>query len=193
MQNLYTIYYRISFHKLAVLLLFCHFMTSCKNENNTSENTLKYFNLTSFIQQESARLTKENREVTKTVFLNGKEEQKKLMVNDWEKELNAFLDADINKKSFLGKYTVEPRRDDTRSVTHYSAQKENLRTRTLDIAFGNDGAPVKISAVLYTSNILYSSHQQLTYERDRGYWISGNQTIRFLEPDTFSVAVIFQP
>lgn len=191
MRNLYTQFYRTRFSYLILATFLC--LASCQADSDKKENKEQYFDVASFFQQEASRLATENPEVSKTVFLNGKEEQKKLSVNDWQSELNAFLDADINKKSFLGKYIPEQRKEGTQTLLHYSAVDENLRIRALDVAFDNDSIPVKIHAVLFTSNILYSSHQQLTYERDKGYWISGKQTIRFLEPDTFSIAAIFHP
>lgn len=155
---------------------------------------LQYFDLSGFIKKEAERLAKTNAEVSKTAFLNGKEEMKKMAISDWEKELNSFVEADINRKSFLGKYAADSIvREGQLSVMRYSAQKENLRTRELSVIYDKDRNPVKIIAVLYTGNILYTSHQQLSYEPDKGFWISGKQTIRFLEPDSFSVTAIFQP
>ena len=147
----------------------------------------------SFMEKEAERLKKDSTEVTKTVFLNGKNETHEMTVSDWKSELSVFTEADISKKSFLGKYNEEVLKEDTQTKTHYAAKEDNLRTRELNVTFGNDGTPVKIEAVLYTTNVLYSSHQNLTYERDRGFWISGKQTIRFFSPDTFSVTSIFQP
>lgn len=195
MQNLYTTLFRNRLLKASAYLFFACLISSCKKEkSDLPDERLQYFDISVFIKEEAERLVKQKAEVSKTVFLNGKEEKKILPVESWESELSAFLDADINKKSFRGKYKVEPRNEDSGSVTQYSAQEENLRTRKLSVTFANDGTPVKIDAVLYTSNVLYSSHQQLTYERDKGYWISGKQAIRFLEPDTFAVAAtIFHP
>ena len=154
---------------------------------------LHYFDLSGFIKKEAERLTKANTEISKTAFLNGEEEKKKIVISDWEKELNSFIEADINKKSFLGKYTADSTVEADKWSVKYSAQKENLRTRELTIVYDKDRNPVKINAVLYTGNILYTSHQQLSYEPEKGFWISGKQTIRFLEPDTFSISTIFQP
>ncbi|MDZ4844747.1 MAG: hypothetical protein SH857_04270 [Chitinophagales bacterium] len=154
----------------------------------------QYFDLSGFIKKEAERLAKANAEISKTVFLNGKEEKKKMAISDWGKELNSFVEADINKKSFLGKYAADSIvREGQLGMMRYSAQKENLRTRELSVIYDKDRNPVKINAVLYTGNILYTSHQQLSYEPEKGFWISGKQTIRFLEPDTFSISTIFLP
>ncbi len=154
---------------------------------------LHYFDLSGFIKKEAERLTKANTEISKTVFLNGKEEKRKMSIRDWGKELNSFVEADINKKSFLEKYAVDSMVEAGKLNVKYSAQKENLRTRELNVIYDKDRNTVKINAVLYTGNILYTSHQQLSYEPQKGFWISGKQTIRFLEPDTFSISAIFQP
>lgn len=173
------------------LLFGLFFLFSCKEEL-PPEGSQDYFDLGDFIQKEAARLKKDSAEITKTVFLNGDLETRTMTVNDWNSELNAFAEADISKRSYLGKYAEETAKEDTRVITQYTATDDDLRTRVLDVTYGNDGAPVKIHAILYTTNVLYSTHQQLTYERDKGFWISGKQTIRFLEPDTFSVAATFE-
>ena len=179
-----------------IIALCCCFISalcfSCNQNAANADVKPQYFDLNGFLKNEAERLSAGNQPVKKRVFLNGKSEEKQMIITDWGKELSALLDADINKKSFFGKYAEETRNEGMRETT-YSAKEDKLRIRKLDITYANDGTPVKVNAVLRAENILYASHQQLTYEKGAGYWISGKQTIRFLEPDTFSVSIIFQP
>src|SRR6185503_3314281 len=84
-----------------LLLLF-----SCKKEQLTKEK-LQYFDLSGFIDEQAKNLSAQKWQVEKNVFLNGKDEKKIIAISNWENELNAFKEADINKKSFLGKYKTD--------------------------------------------------------------------------------------
>ena len=163
---------------------------SC-NEKELSKSKLQYFDLARFVSDEAKKLTAQKLQVEKTVFLNGKEEKKRVMIDNWTNELNAFKDADINKKSFLSKFMVDSIRNDDNLLIRYTALDKKFRTRELSIQYDADKNPKKITATVLTSNVLYSSNQQLIYETGKGYWISGKQAIRFLESDSFYVNVRF--
>lgn len=164
--------------------------SSCKNEE-LGKSKLQYFDLSGFITEESKMLSAKNPQVEKLVFLNGKTEQKLDTIGNWENELSAFREADINKRSFFGKYQSDSTIEGETISVKYSAMDEKFRTKELKIQYDSTRSPVKISAAVATSNVLYSSHQELVYEFGKGYSISGKQVIRFLEPDSFYVEVRF--
>jgi len=174
-----------------LFFLFLPILSSCRNYENPDNNRLTYFNLSDFIENESKRLSAQKSGIDKTVFLNGKEEKKFITVSDWNSELNAFKEADINKKSLLGKYKVDSIREGNELLVKYSTLQENFRTKELAIQYDLNKKPVRITATVATNNTLYSSRQQLIYEPEHGYWISGSQKIRFLEPDSFYVEAKF--
>lgn len=167
------------------------FLHACSSRAVQPKDKFQYFDLAGFINTEAARLSALQPNIDKAVFLNGKEERGTVTITDWKNELNAFRDADINKKSFLGRYAVDSLTEDGGLVIKYAALDEKFRTRELKVRFDSNNKPVKIMASVAVSNVLYSSHQHLTYEPGRGYWISGRQAVRFLEPDSFSVSARF--
>ncbi|HXH17862.1 MAG TPA: hypothetical protein VNJ07_02175 [Chitinophagales bacterium] len=146
-----------------------------------------------FIDMEVKRLSVQKPMVQKMVFLNGKKEIKITGISNWENELSAFKEADINKKSFLGKYKVDSTFIGGNLLLRYSATEEKFRIRELTVQYDSEKKPAKITAVMAASNVLYSSHQQLGYEAGKGYWISGKQIIRFLEQDSFAIDALFSP
>lgn len=163
---------------------------SCNEEPGIAAEKLQYFDVTGFINNEVENLSAENPAVEKTVFLNGKREIKNAPIPDWESELSAFKDADINKKSFLGKYAVDSAITGNSLFMKYRALDKNLRTKEIAVEYEGK-SPVKVTAMMATDNALYSSKQELSYEVGKGYWISGKQTVRFLEADSFYVEVKF--
>ena len=163
---------------------------SCRNSTNPVKNEVTYFNLTDYIENESKRLSAQSR-VNKTVFLNGREESKFMPVSSWDNELSAFKDADISKKSMLGKYEVDSIEQGNALLIKYSTIQEKFRTKELTVLYDENNRPVRINAIVATNNALYSSRQNLLYEPEYGYSISGSQNIRFLEPDSFSIKARF--
>lgn len=176
---------------LLLCLTFLVHYSSCTKDVDIGKGKLQYFDLSGFIAEESKTLSAKNPQVQKMVFLNGKTEQKHDTIGNWENELSAFKEADINKRSFLGKYQVDSTFNGDRRLVTYAAMEEKFRTRELAIQYDSGNKPVKISAAIATSNVLYSSHQEMVYEPGKGFSISGKQVIRFIEPDSFYVEARF--
>lgn len=178
------------FKSIAYLFILLVWLVSCQKEE-LRKDRLQYFDLTGFIDKEAKNLSAQNPQVEKMVFLNGKTEQKRDTIGNWENELNAFKDVDINKRSFFGKYDADSFAEGEALSVKYAALDEKFRMRKIAVQYDSNSKPVKISATASTSNVLYSSHQQLVYEPGKGYSISGKQVIRFLEPDSFYVEARF--
>lgn len=152
-----------------------------------------YFSLKEYFAQEAERLKNEAPEIRKTVLLNNQTETKKLRVDDWNNELLTFIDADINKSAFSGKYEADTllNKNKLQRIT-YKAKDAKLKTRFIDIYFDIEtGVANTIEVVLETRNTLYHSTQNLRYERNKSYSIWGTQEIRFLKEDMFKVSVEF--
>ncbi len=141
-----------------------------------------YFDLEGFMQGEIARLDSIAPVVRKTILLNGEEEIKELNEIDFERELNIFLESDINRPAWVGKYTSDTLYSDssTYQVT-YQSLDSTLQTRQLTIVFGQEAAVREVRIQQHTNTILSEGDQYLTYLVDRYYEISTDQSIRTTE------------
>jgi hypothetical protein len=152
-----------------------------------------YFSLKKYFNQEAERLKEEAPEISKTVLLNNSTETKKLKVEDWNNELLTFTEADINKPAFAGKYDGDTLFNENQlQRISYKARDAKLKTRLINIYFDtatNEADIVEV--VLETRNTLYHSTQNLRYEKNKSYSVSGTQEIRFLKKDIFKVSVKF--
>lgn len=162
---------------------------------NTEQETAVsyYFSLKEYFAQEAERLKIEAPEISKTVLLNNETETKKLKVEDWNNELLTFVEADINKSAFVGKYQADTllNENQLQRIT-YKAKDAKLKTRLIDIYFDTATSEANIvEVVLETRNTLYHSTQNLRYEKNKSYSVSGTQEIRFLKEDIFKVSVEF--
>ena len=174
----------------ATILAFFLFSISGCNllDNKAADVKGQHFNMSQFINAQCTLLSKQHMRLEKKVFLNGNSESQTLKVENWQKELSAFSQADIDKPAFYGKYEIDSTfRNQNLSFISYRALADKLKIRELDIAFDSLGNPVNINVKTKSRNVLYASSQVLTFETQNGYIVSGIQSIQFLRPDTFKV------
>ena len=178
---------------VTIALLLSLFPVSCSRNVENDADDDHYFDLEEYFDKEIDYLNAENPTVKKGVLLNDEKEHLDLKIDNWKKELRAFANSDINKPALVGKYDA----DTTMINGHlskivYIAKEEGLTTRRLEIQYDPNGTYADVIAIeLSTSNILYNSKQELIYRHHKGYEISGQQSVRFLDTDLFSVEATF--
>ncbi len=75
---------------------------------NPALRQTSYFNLTSFLRELSAQLSRRQPAVEKQVILlDGQQETTRVAKPDWTKELQIFQQADIDKPALRGQYLVD--------------------------------------------------------------------------------------
>jgi len=141
------------------------------------------FDLSGYFKKEAARLQKSNRVVVKTVFHNGVTETKTVHINNWEQELNLFIDADINKPTWRSNYNVT----DEDGVLRYTAKDSSVKVGEILIKRNKQ----KISWILIFTktpkNYLYTTIQKLVYYPDSLYYISTRQDVKFMGRNYYRV------
>jgi len=115
--NKITIYLIASF----VLLLA---INSCKSDSHSATDTNKFFDIKGYFKADSARLSKLNPLVDKTVVHNGITETQKVHVPNWGTELSLFSESDINKPAWKASYNVQT----TDDFLIYKAKDPSLKT-----------------------------------------------------------------
>lgn len=146
-----------------------------------------YFDLKSYFTAEASKLQQQNPLISKTVVLNGSQEEKKLQIADWSKELSIFIDADINKPAWKGEFihTV------TDSLESYTTKNEKIPVRKVELRkLGNTIG--EISVILHTDNSLYDSADTLIYKPGKFYQISKSQKIRLMDQKNYLIRGVLQ-
>lgn len=165
-----------------ILFLF----SSCSEDKNTKSVDLVYFDLKSYFSNEASRLTSMQQTVRKEVSKNGEKERKVILINDWKKEFDLFIESDINKPSWTSSYKVETNGD----TILYQALTPDLRTRVIQII--KEGNNIKSISINNKSlNKLYKSYESLFYYPDSIYIIEKEQQVRFLNENKYRVISIF--
>lgn len=165
-----------------LVLLIIVTLASCSENRKTTQEKPLYFDLVSFFEAESARLSHERPMVMKTVSLDGNKEHKKLVIKNWIREFNAFSDADINKASWRGSFKIEQ----TDSSKIYSSNNEKIAVKRLEVSEKNG----KVSAIyikIRNDNDLYHSNDDLVYIPNRFYGIKKVQNVRLMGRRNFEV------
>jgi len=160
-------------------------IASCKRDSNA--DTGKFFDIKGYFKADSARLTKENPQITKTVTHNKIPETQKVHISNWGTELSLFIESDINKPAWRNSYDVST----AENIISYTAKDSTLKTQRIVIKMENN--KVKwITIFNQTKNILYRNSEKLTYIPDSIYVISKKQSIRVLGTDTYRISGLFK-
>ena len=166
------------------LFFFCLviFYSSCTLKEQDKTSAQLYFDLDSYFKTEAQRLSKANPQIDKTVMVNGQLEEKNVKINNWEKEFESFIAADINKASWRGSFKVQ--KDNLTTI--YLTQNEKIPVKIVEITYLKDKI-YGIKIFITTTNRLYTSKDSLVYYPDSLYQIKKLQDIKLMDPKTYQV------
>jgi len=175
---------------LAGMLFTISDLSSCKPDIKETGAALKYFDLKGYFERDSARLTKLNKPVFKTVVHNGVSQSKKVRITNWGLELSMFKLSDINKPAWRDSYSVVADSD----LLIYRAKYPDLVTR--EIIIKQVKGKVKYIVIYnysrYDKNYyLYMSHEKLSYFPDSLYLIDEMKAVRIIGINRYQVKGVF--
>lgn len=163
-------------------------IVSCSNPEQGGQNAGgTYFDLKGYFGKQAKALAQRNPTINKSVIVNGAAEQKQLKIEDWEKELSSFIDADINKKAWQGEFKSVEAND----VQTYTSNNEKVPVRKLQV-FKSNGEVTGITIMIENSNYLYRSRDTLIYYPDSLYQIRKSQQIKLMEPKNYRITGTFK-
>lgn len=160
---------------------------ACNVKEEKKVEDKMYFDLDGYFKKEATRLTKTNPTVFKTVVVNGKTEEKNLKLQNWKQEFSSFIDADINKASWRGSFTVSK----TDSLITYISENKKIPISKVEVRFLHQSiASVKI--FINNKNYLYTSSDSLIYYPDSLYRIKKTQNIKLIDAKNYQVTGKFK-
>jgi hypothetical protein len=177
---------------LFALFSFCFIACQSPSEDTTIKN---YFDVKGFMSQQISALNIRKPLVNKQMNVNGEQEQKSTTEIDWAKELDLFIQSDLNKPAFQSSYeTTQP---DAYTFVYKLKSSEKLPVKSLTIRIDEKyKQPAHIEAVISEHNTLYHSEKRLTLHckmRVEGVWlvdnyqIAGSQHLSLTDKKTFAV------
>jgi hypothetical protein len=157
-------------------------LPSCKPDIKQSGAVQKYFDISGFFKADTAKLSKLNSPVNKTVTHNGVTENKTVHITNWGQELNLFIQSDINRPAWKNSYKIQI----TDSLIVYQAKDPDLRTTR--IAIKKEGDKVKWILIFnHTKNLLYETREKLSYFPDSAYLIEKWQKVRLMGRNNYRI------
>lgn len=171
----------MKYHLLAIMAISIFF--GCSNAaKEDQKNELGYFDLKSYFHKEAGRLKKNNPFVEKTVLINADAETKKVQIPDWATELAMFANADINRASWKGLFSIQKNEDEEVYIS--SSDKVPVKKVTVNKHLNQVSS---IQIIVTNVNSLYSSTDTLSYFPDSLYLINKTQNIRLLPGKHYQV------
>jgi len=169
-------------------LLFISLLLVGCTESETQNSTKTYFDLAGLVNQQIIELNKNQPLTHKNLTIEEKKEVLNTNKIDWQKELELFLQADINKQSYQLSYNKE----ETPQMAIYTLKEgENLAVKSLKIIFEEDKSAKNIEALIQTENYLYQSEKHLLMTFDKNhlthYQIEGWQELFIGKKKNFKV------
>ncbi|GLU54157.1 hypothetical protein [Dyadobacter frigoris] len=160
---------------------------------------MTYYDLKEFIESQVPILNNEKPEVIKTMSVSGKNETRTSGDVDWKKELELFIQADINKPAYSKSYSIS--KPDSLTVLYTLKPGESLPVRYLKIEMDKtSGTPLMIKALLRSENKLYQSEKNIEMHGSvqdsqwhlNSYTIKGYQKLATMDKKSFDVIVRVQ-
>lgn len=164
-------------------------LLSCSSSNNAGD-TETYLNIPAYFKNQSDSLSKRQAQVTKRLETNGHNETGTREPESWTDELEVFASVDLNKSSFIGKYSIQQIENVTGKQTTYLALDSGLLIRRVSF-LENQGRIAWIEAEKNEKSLILDSSLKWRYVADSGYSVSGNRSILGFSDMDFSVSAIF--
>ena len=172
--------------KVFGLLIFCALLSACDSEIKEGK-TKRYFDLKGLIESQIKTLNTQKPFVQKTIVMSDKSESQLVKTVDWAKELELFIQTDLNKPAFIQSYQVD---SSSVSVKYTLKDTEKLPVKYLVISrVGENG--ILIEALVGNENYLYQTERHLTLSLKNNkvsdYQVEGFQKIVFGDKKTFKI------
>jgi hypothetical protein len=174
----------MNFSKILLLLL----LISAGCSSDSSVESQFYYDVKGLITKQIQLLSAQEKPLNKTVTVNAEVANTVLKDIQWNKELELFNQADINKSAYQKSYWA-----DTTSLTQVYVLKdtEDLPVKTLRVVLDGQRRPSRVEATISNKNYLYESEKHLLMNLANGqltsYEIEGFQQIVFGKRERFRV------
>ncbi len=182
---------------LSVLFALAFILSSCQNPTDTVQ-TKTYFDLKGFIEQQIIELNKRKPLVNKKMTMDNNKDSKETTQIDWAKELELFIQGDLNKQAYQLSYTISHPTPNTHLYSLKSEEK--LPVKSLKVVINETSKqPSLVEILLEEKNKLYHSQKRLLLTctmRPEGVWllktyeISGFQQLTLTDKKIFNINAI---
>ena len=107
---------------------------------------------------------------------------------DWEEELNAFKEADINRPAWRGEFKVDSISLERVYIITYKTENAEIPVKNVVVTIDKETRQcLQVTVDKQTKNFLYSSDQSLFFTTGEGYMMKGKLSVNFLFDSEYSI------
>jgi len=185
-------FFKLSAHIFPIIIIL--FLSGCDQPQEKAKEKKIYYDLKGFIETQIEFLSEQKPIVDKVMSVSGKNESRSTREVDWKKELELFIQADINKPAYSKSYAVS--KPDSLTSVYTLKTEENISVKSVRIQLDkNTGNPVLIQARLRSENKLYQSEKnvELHCKSESNQWhltsysIKGYQKLATMDRKNFDI------
>jgi hypothetical protein len=174
--------------------LICIFTTACESDVEQNDEIKTYFDLKGFVENQIVELNDKKPMVTKIAGLGKQRVTNKVNDIDWKKELELFVQADLNKPSYRQSYTIE--RKDSSTFEYHLKPNVELPVHYLKIMTDTSvHQPIYVKALFESENKIYKSEKSIELTRTQrnnvwelsSYEVHGYQKLIFMDRKDFDI------
>jgi hypothetical protein len=165
--------------------------------NSEATQTKNYYDLKGFLETQIKLLNAQKPKVLKQTAVSATQDNQTVSNLDWAKELELFMQADLNKASYQLSYDTRILADST--YEYQLKATEKLPVKYLKIKLNTAKQVARAEALILQENKLYNSekHLLLTCGTSKNnvwqlktYEVEGFQKLAFNDKKTFSVRAV---
>ena len=173
------------------------FLSGCQNQGQQAAIP-SYYPVATTVKELITKATASKYQLLKLAVLDGKREEGVLDTVKWDKELEPFLAADINKPSWKGLFKADSVIDAAGLFITYTSLKPELPVRKLQVSLNTGGQPTRIHAQLYQDNTLNVVEKTLQLDFDNmgglvRYSIQGRHKVILMDETFFTITGTLAP
>jgi len=151
-----------------------------------------YFDLKSYFEEKESEFSRNKIPLFKTLIMNGITQNRKIVNPEWNRELVFFIEADINKPAWAGKFESQWKEG---NLTYKALDTNKINIRRVDFFHFNpkDSSFDSVRIIKKETNYLSNLQVILVYKPDSAYSVRYNQDIRFYQGSHYSIQVKIKP
>ena len=147
-------------YKYFFYLFFLVILIACQKPEIDNSTVVSYFDLPAVISTQQKQLKEQHAGIEKNLKVNKKLENIKIDSVDWDKELQLFVEANINKPVLIGSYKVDEKKEgDLSKITYTTLDDKNKVKELIVTKTGEVLNTVEVDWV--ESNPIYHSEKQM--------------------------------
>lgn len=152
------------------------------------DNQRYYYDLPAFISKQIDNLQTKGQWVRKSVSKDGHSHIIERGNIDWNEELDAFKEADINRPAWRGAFKVDSISLERVFVITYKTDNEEIPVKNVVVTVDKETKQcLQIAIDRMTENFLYKSNQSLYFTTGEGYMMKGKLSVTLLFDSEYSI------